>query len=252
MSDDPLFQGEARKVEEKCRLQPSRYFYAGKAHPDFGNIVIAYNADFDHQKRGEANPFDTGGVFLGHIHPFKNLPPEKRAKKACAVIDRTKTDIKKWRSDFDQFVLDFFGDNTRSYLEHDLPTLPADSSWDEDLPVFDQENHRLPASNKTNNLFPREWRAWAWEIRLTSKNADPTNHVLFICFDATTLRAINDEINKLEKNSRNTQSKNVGITLNQLKKIRDLRNACNIALEDDIFQHANRKIVDYCLQENQQ
>ncbi|MBF0341528.1 MAG: hypothetical protein HQL95_11295 [Magnetococcales bacterium] len=181
----------ARKVETTCKFSPCRYFYAGKAHPRFGTLAIAYSPEYEHQAPGEANPFDTGGIFLGHIFPFKKMPEADRITQACALITSTRCGIAEWRKKMEQFLHDFFAGDLLRYLNHDTPACSDPAAWPDTLPALHKENFELPADKSADNPQPREFRAWAWEIRLTK--ATPIGET--ILFAAATPEAI-DEINQ--------------------------------------------------------
>ncbi len=54
-----------RRAEALLVLSPSAYFYAGRAHPAFGYVAMAFAAGCESTHTGSATPFDTGGL----VHP---------------------------------------------------------------------------------------------------------------------------------------------------------------------------------------
>jgi hypothetical protein len=62
------------------------YFYAGRAHPSFGDVVLAYNSqwEYDRDKRGCATPFDMGGIAANLVET--DLRPTRVATVNCATV----------------------------------------------------------------------------------------------------------------------------------------------------------------------
>ena len=67
----------AVKLERLCDLEPSQYYFAALAEPDFGVIALVYSADIELNTRGSANPYDTGGTLSGACHPFAELDEDE-------------------------------------------------------------------------------------------------------------------------------------------------------------------------------
>jgi hypothetical protein len=51
-----------RRAENLMGIPPSAYFYAGRAHPKFGCVALAFSAACESAHDGSASPFDTGGL----------------------------------------------------------------------------------------------------------------------------------------------------------------------------------------------
>ncbi|MGH8582232.1 MAG: hypothetical protein ACREWG_05475, partial [Gammaproteobacteria bacterium] len=60
---------DTRRAESLLRLSPSAYFYAGRAHPAFGDVALAFPASLEINHTGSATPFDTGGL----VHPNRYM-----------------------------------------------------------------------------------------------------------------------------------------------------------------------------------
>ena len=52
----------ARAAERAFGLEPSLYFFAGIAHPAFGDVVLAYHPEPSTTFGGSATTFDTGAA----------------------------------------------------------------------------------------------------------------------------------------------------------------------------------------------
>ncbi len=51
-----------RRAEDLLHLSRSVYFYAGRAHPSFGSVALAFTPACEMSHTGSATPFDTGGL----------------------------------------------------------------------------------------------------------------------------------------------------------------------------------------------
>nr|VFJ43434.1 MAG: hypothetical protein BECKFM1743A_GA0114220_1000819 [Candidatus Kentron sp. FM]VFJ43873.1 MAG: hypothetical protein BECKFM1743C_GA0114222_1000421 [Candidatus Kentron sp. FM]VFK05754.1 MAG: hypothetical protein BECKFM1743B_GA0114221_1000410 [Candidatus Kentron sp. FM] len=143
---------DTRDVEKKCGLgdpEPERYFFVGRADPEFGGMAFAYNSHIDARK-GEVTPFDTGALGLRSI-----IPGDLAEDRIRALIEETTESLAKWRESFKGFLVAFFPD-PRDYF-HGRPR--ADADWGpSDLPA----RHKQLAWDKKNE-FPY---AWTWEARI--------------------------------------------------------------------------------------
>ncbi|MBF0294125.1 MAG: hypothetical protein HQL96_02965 [Magnetococcales bacterium] len=155
--------GKAHQVESECARQEvdmplCRYYYAGLAHEEFGDIAFSYHPDHEESCQGWANPFDTGGVVLGEIHPFHKTawPPAQgdRSREACKFIEATMIDRNSWRQEFGIFLNRCYGGDVQPYLNGAPPHRPC--AHERSLP------HQYPDQDARNT----DRRAWTWEIRL--------------------------------------------------------------------------------------
>jgi len=137
--------------EERCGLDDhesnddkiQRYFYAGRADPDYGGMAFAYDASID-TREGDVTPFDSGGLCRDLMKP-SNLSDDENRK----LVGDTKKDLTEWRKSFGEFLVAFFPD-PRGYF-HGRPR--ADAKWGPP---------ELPARQKENTNFI----AWTWEARI--------------------------------------------------------------------------------------
>jgi hypothetical protein len=69
-SDDHRYCTDfTRRAEALLGLRPSAYFYAGRAHPSFGSMALAFAAGCEDTHTGSVTPFDTGGL----LHPKRPI-----------------------------------------------------------------------------------------------------------------------------------------------------------------------------------
>ncbi|MBF0178049.1 MAG: hypothetical protein HQL63_14565 [Magnetococcales bacterium] len=162
--------GKAFEIEQECarhgfNMPISRYYYAGLAHKEFGNFAFAYGSEHEQGQEWLANPFDTGGVLLGGMHPFihqestDELIEESRRRDSCAFIAATSVENAEWRSAFKTFLDQCYGGQVQPYLQN----IPPDrtSAWGDPPP---------PLPNLPYKFFQNEdRRAWTWEIRLADR-----------------------------------------------------------------------------------
>jgi hypothetical protein len=57
-----------RRAEDLLGLPRSCYFYAGRAHPQYGSVALAFAVDCEAGRAGSATPFDSGAL----VHPQPN------------------------------------------------------------------------------------------------------------------------------------------------------------------------------------
>lgn len=100
----------ARDAEVAFGFEPSLYFYAGVAHPSFGDIVLAYHPETSTQLPGSMSTFDTGGMYLGHIHGRGLVTADERAayvKCDICTLDGWRQRASTWISDNFESVDDY-------------------------------------------------------------------------------------------------------------------------------------------------
>lgn len=132
----------ARDAEAAFGLEASLYFYAGVAHPDFGDVVLAYHPEASAAWSGSATTFDTGGMYLGLIKGRGlSTPPDRKA-----YVDADRCDLDAWRA------------RTSIWVEEQF------ASIDDYL-----EPGRRPASTDPEDRLghpDNERRAWTVEVRM--------------------------------------------------------------------------------------
>ncbi|MBF0349033.1 MAG: hypothetical protein HQL81_15310 [Magnetococcales bacterium] len=154
----------ANKIERECAethdvvIPRCRYFYAGHALDRYGEAAFAYEPQDEMERCGTVNPFDTGALYLGKMHPFANhttvtspTDEETRKKNSCKFIQDTKIDLSNWRKEFSTFTDRCYDGNVLSYLNGERP--PTPHTWGD---------ARLPFNDPAN----RESCAWIWEVRI--------------------------------------------------------------------------------------
>jgi hypothetical protein len=132
----------ARDAEREFGMEPSLYFFAGIAHPDFGDVVLAYHPEPSTTLGGGATTFDTGGMYLGRIKGRGLATAADR--RAYVAGDRCALDA--WRVRASRWIDDHFA-SVDAYLEPDGRPSACDP--------HDRMGH-----------IENERRAWAFEVRL--------------------------------------------------------------------------------------
>jgi hypothetical protein len=137
----------AREAEREFDFEPSLYFYAGIAHPAFGDVVLAYHPEPSTTLAGSATTFDTGGMYLGLIKGRSlSTTAERRA-----FVDADRCALDTWRARASDWIEEHF-DAIDTYLEPD--GRPRSTEPDDRLGHPDNER-----------------RAWAFEVRLHEDRA---------------------------------------------------------------------------------
>ena len=148
--------GFARKVEQACNLPRCVYLFAGYARLR-GQVAFAYKAVMEQNKTGEANPFDTGGAYVGRHAPFRGAKKDP-TKQAVAVsrIKETKRPLHLWRDDFSDYLVKYFAGDCRNYMTGSPPSVTSIPSNAADaIPADFIENHKT-----------KDRAAWSWEVRI--------------------------------------------------------------------------------------
>lgn len=137
----------ARDAERAFGFEPSLYFFAGIAHPAFGDVVLAYHPEPSTTLAGSATTFDTGGMYLGLIKG-RGLSTDTE-REAYVAADCCRLDS--WRAWASSWIEKHF-DSTDTYL--DPGGRPRSTDPDDRLGHPDNER-----------------RAWAFEVRLHEDRA---------------------------------------------------------------------------------
>lgn len=167
-SDDHEYYTDfTRRAERLLGLRPSAYFYAGRAHPDFGNVALAFAADCEAPHTGSATPFDTGGL----VHP----DPRKRIQIHLNVADAESGQttygkssviaLHEWREVFARVLAAYFAVDMDYWRGRPQP--------------FDLEG-----------LYERntDWRAWTFEVRF--HEGQPVHDRAAWCADEPTMEKL--------------------------------------------------------------
>ena len=134
----------ARQAEAFFGFEASLYFYAGIAHPDFGDVVFVYEPECFEGRAGTATTFDSGGMYLGFIKGVGLEDTERRRH----YVKRDSCELAEWRDRAHAWVRGQFA-TVKDYLRPDGRPFSADPK--------DRLGHP-----------ENERRAWAFEIRLYS------------------------------------------------------------------------------------
>jgi len=163
--DTEYYSDLTRKAEDKLGLPRSAYFYAGRAHPSFGNVAMAFAADCQAAHTGSATPFDTGGL----MHPrrpirLRLVPFDGDAERAQYGKD-SEIPLERWRDVFAQVLAAYFD--------------KADDYWTGRPKPFDPEG--LYELND-------DWRAWTFEVRFCEEQ--PIEARAAWCSDESVMAAL--------------------------------------------------------------
>jgi hypothetical protein len=142
-SVDPGYCSDlTRRAEGLLGLSSSAYFYAGRAHPDFGTIAMAFAPSCEAGRTGSATPFDTGGL----VHPKRlikvRLVPTDGQAERVEYGRSSEIPLSEWRDVFAQVLAAYF---------------PADLDYWKDRP--------LPCDPEGLYELNGDWRAWTFEVR---------------------------------------------------------------------------------------
>ena len=124
------------------------YFYVMRAHRAFGYVVFLFEEDqasarMPSDAKG-ATPFDSGGLWIGAIHPIK----DRGAKRSLFAKEEVGLDC--WRSKFLSYI-DRNYSKAQDYVDGKPPTFGIDGV--------------------TSRTPENEARAWTWEVRYPSSLA---------------------------------------------------------------------------------
>jgi len=125
-------------------LPRSAYFYAGRAHPSFGNVALAFAADCETGHTGSATPFDTGGL----LHPRRPIrlglvPADGDAERAQYGKD-SEIPLDRWRDVFAHVLAAYF-DRASDYWAGRPKPLDPEGLYE----------------------LNDDWRAWTFEVRFS-------------------------------------------------------------------------------------
>jgi hypothetical protein len=130
-----------RFVEGVLGFQPSVYFYAGRAHPRYGDVALAYLPEVEQGMDPSATPFDSGGVARDDGRGFRFTLPGGMSR---ADFARASVVGAAWRSAFARWLAAYYPSGVEGYWE------------------------RPPEREDPDGLYSpgNDWAAWVWEVRL--------------------------------------------------------------------------------------
>jgi hypothetical protein len=128
-----------RSAEDNLGINRSVYFYAGRAHPDFGSIALAFGPACEAAHTGSVTAFDTGGLHGKFIR--WNLPDYDATTLRGFMADSV-IDLAEWRAHFADYLAIYFD--------------PLSEYW-----------FGRPSRVDPEEIFQagNEWRAWVFEVR---------------------------------------------------------------------------------------
>ncbi|AGA24467.1 hypothetical protein [Singulisphaera acidiphila] len=142
-SDDHSYCTDyTRHAEKLLGLQPSAYFYAGRAHPGFGVVAMAFAPHCEADHTGTVTPFDTGGL----VHPERfikiRLTDPGSEAELVAYGQASQLLLDRWREVFAQILAAYFLTDAEYWTGR-------------------------PRSLDLEGLYElnRDWRAWTFEVR---------------------------------------------------------------------------------------
>jgi hypothetical protein len=141
-SDDVGYYTDfTRRAEALLGLPPSAYFYAGRAHPDFGNVALAFVPGCEAAHTGSATPFDTGGL----VHPNRYIKVRLDTDNEAELVAYGRSSeipLDQWREVFGRVLAAYFSSEIDYWTGTPLP-------------------HDPEGLYELNG----EWRSWTFEVR---------------------------------------------------------------------------------------
>jgi hypothetical protein len=133
-----------RRAEDLLSLPRSCYLYAGRAHPRYGSVALAFAAGCEAAREGSATPFDSGA--LVHHDPETRLQltlegGDSETNRA-AFVQASQVPLNAWRDAFARFLAAYFHDSRCYWLDRPERLDPED--------LFGLND---------------EWVAWTFEVR---------------------------------------------------------------------------------------
>ncbi len=107
-NDREYYSDRTRRAEGLLGLSPSAYFYAGRAHPDFGSVALAFAPSCEKGHIGSASPFDTGGLLHEKRYINVQLDPEDSEAERAAYGRASEIPLSQWRDVFARVLAAYF------------------------------------------------------------------------------------------------------------------------------------------------
>ena len=209
-SDSGYCHDGTRAAEDEFGLGRCVYFYAGKAHPDFGNVAMAFSPDCEaSHKNGSATPFDTGGLWHSFITP--NLC-SGISKEFCrqALIS-----LSDWRAELARFLAAYFS----PLVDYWTGLRVADFHDPEDIFVYGAG----------------DWRRWVFEVRFHEGHSLLAHK---LCWTRT--RSATDLLHQEMRNERAA-----GSVISTIESFLSQGETIDFELEDEVYEGMNRWIQQH-------
>ena len=140
--DTEYYSDQTRRAEQLLGLPPSSYFYAGRAHPSFGNVGLGFDAGCEAPHSGSATPFDTGGLMHPDRHITVRLTPDDGEAERAEYAKSSEIPLESWRDVFARVLAAYF-----------------------DEPVAYWHGRPRPWDPEGLYELNSDWRAWTFEVR---------------------------------------------------------------------------------------
>src|SRR6266571_993263 len=96
---------KTRQAEDMLGIGRSVYFFAGRAHQEFGEIALAFDPRCEDSHAGSATPFDTGGLADRKITTNLSSTSARRLRK---FVKESEFPLRSWRKQFSRFLAAYF------------------------------------------------------------------------------------------------------------------------------------------------
>jgi hypothetical protein len=152
-----------RRAEDLLRLSRSAYFYAGRAHPSFGFVALAFAPVCETSHTGSVTPFDTGGLMHSNLANQIRLRLDSDGEAERIAYGRSsEIPLERWREVFGNVLAAYF------VTEGDY--------WNGKPRPYDPEG--LYELNT-------DWRCWTFEVRFSE--GQPISERVAWCADEPTM-----------------------------------------------------------------
>jgi hypothetical protein len=148
-ADTEYCSDHTRRAEDLLRLSRSAYFYAGRAHPSFGSVALAFAPVCETSHTGSVTPFDTGGLMHSNLanQIRLRLDPDGEAER-IAYGRSSEIPLERWR--------EVFGGVLAAYFVTD------GDYWN---------GKPRPCDPEGLYELNTDWRCWTFEVRFSEGQA---------------------------------------------------------------------------------
>jgi hypothetical protein len=155
-----------RRAEDLLDLSRSAYFYAGRAHPSFGWVALAFAPACEASHTGSVTPFDTGGLM--NSNPANQirlrLDPDGEAER-IAYGRSSEIPLERWREVFGGVLAAYF------VMDGDY--------WN---------GKPRPCDPEGLYELNTDWRCWTFEVRFSE--GQPIGERTAWCADEATMELL--------------------------------------------------------------